>query len=62
MLPFGVRVKRLLFDQYKDLYIVSPESTPESSPISSKHTSPSQTWERNEQNDTVAGAQRPHSR
>jgi hypothetical protein len=56
-LPFAVRMKRLLFDQYKDLYIVSPDSSPESSPENSAHTTPSSTWEHGRQE--VTGAQKP---
>jgi hypothetical protein len=56
-LPFGVRVKRLLFDQYKDLYIVSPDSSPNSSPENSAHTTPSNTWSHHANGDATGGAQ-----
>jgi hypothetical protein len=57
-LPFTVRMKRLLFDQYKDLYIVSPDSSPENSPENSAHTTPSSTWEHGRQ-EAMGGALKP---
>lgn len=61
-LPFGVRMKRLLFDQYKDLYIVSPDSSPENSPENSAHTTPSNTWHTPKDADATVGAEpRPAS-
>ncbi|KAF2147200.1 uncharacterized protein K452DRAFT_282179 [Aplosporella prunicola CBS 121167] len=49
-LPRIVWFKRLLFNQYEDLYIVSPETTPANSlngsPESSQHCSPNNTLER----------------
>ncbi|QDS71576.1 hypothetical protein FKW77_005998 [Venturia effusa] len=45
MLPFTVRIRRMLFNQHKDLYIVSPDTSPNSSPATSKHPTPSQTWQ-----------------
>jgi hypothetical protein len=39
-LPRLVYWKRLLLNEFQDLYIVSPESSPENSPASSQHVSP----------------------
>jgi len=51
-LPSVVYWKRLLFDQFKEIYIVSPinspENTPNPSPESSQHVSPSSTFPRDE--------------
>ncbi|TID22426.1 hypothetical protein E2P81_ATG11532 [Venturia nashicola] len=44
MLPFTVRMRRILFNQHKDLYIVSSETSPNSSPTTSD-TSSSHTWQ-----------------
>jgi hypothetical protein len=43
-IPRDVYWKRLLLGQYKELYIVSPESSPESSPANSQQTTPSNTF------------------
>jgi len=43
-LPSVVYWKRLLLNQFKDLYIVSPESSPDASPEASQHTSPTNTF------------------
>jgi len=54
-LPSAVYWKRLLFNQYPDLYIVSPDSSPENSPESSQHVSPSNTFPKgNEPSHTTA--------
>jgi len=49
-LPREVYWKRLLLDQFKDLFIISPESTPpnsaQNSANSSKNTSPTNTFPR----------------
>ncbi|OJD30516.1 uncharacterized protein BKCO1_5900048 [Diplodia corticola] len=60
-LPRSVWFKRMLFNQFQDLYIVSPETTPTSSlngsPESSQ-CSPSSTW--NHRPDDHEGAAAPH--
>jgi len=43
-IPSGVFWKRLLLGQYKELFIVSPESSPDNSPEQSQNTSPSSTF------------------
>jgi len=55
-LPRPVYWKRLL-GQYRDLYIVSPESSPNSSPESSQQISPNSTF-KPEQNTTQGAAER----
>ncbi|KAJ9659011.1 hypothetical protein H2201_007533 [Coniosporium apollinis] len=47
-LPRAVYWKRLLLNQFQDLYIVSPESSPNSSPESSQNCSPSHTFHHNQ--------------
>ncbi|KAF2403223.1 hypothetical protein EJ06DRAFT_323113 [Trichodelitschia bisporula] len=55
-LPRLVYWKRLVFNQYKDLYIVSPESSPESSPQNSAHNSPQSTFRYDHEQQATAGA------
>ncbi|KAF2834838.1 hypothetical protein M501DRAFT_999862 [Patellaria atrata CBS 101060] len=46
-LPSVVYWKRLLLNEYQDLYIISPESSPSTTPESSQHVSPSSTFPKN---------------
>ncbi|KAK3078840.1 hypothetical protein LTS18_006494 [Coniosporium uncinatum] len=54
-LPRIVYWKRLLLNQFEDLYIVSPESTPSNSPESSQHSSPMNSFGRENQDATPTG-------
>ncbi|EOD49537.1 hypothetical protein GTA08_BOTSDO10873 [Neofusicoccum parvum] len=62
-LPRSVWFKRMLFNQFQDLYIVSPETTPNNSlngsPESSQ-CSPSSTWNHNTNPDSAAHHQEEH--
>ncbi|KAF1983567.1 hypothetical protein K402DRAFT_448145 [Aulographum hederae CBS 113979] len=60
-LPSPVYWKRLLFNQFQDLYIVSPESSPNSSPESSQHVSPSNTFPREGAGEDGAKIAPPHA-
>jgi len=55
-LPPPVRWKRMLLGRFRELYIVSPDASPQSSPEASQNVSPQDTFRRAETDASVAEA------